>query len=120
MTLHLTSCERAETVTASAMRSPGFYAREGEPYDLSVYIGPSMPHLTDNAAWPMYSYDKPATLVWNAIAAEMHAAGWNDKRIKGWLQSVESRWACERGLGDILTATATEYARREITNRPAP
>lgn len=60
-------------------------------YDCTGRIGP----LNDRVKWPMFSYNGPAYIVWNAIAANLHECGWSDDEIKCWLQSKLSRWALD-------------------------
>jgi hypothetical protein len=87
-------------------KSPSDYAKAGDPYDCTGEIGP----FSSDAAWPMFSYERPAYIVWNAIAAALHARGWSDDEIKGWLQSKNARWALDGYLGDILIQIGTHYA----------
>jgi hypothetical protein len=61
-----------------------------EHYDISGKIG-NLFHTNLNPEWPMYSFDRPGSILWNAIAGKLHEAGWKDKRIKEWLQSKEPR-----------------------------
>lgn len=77
-------------------------------YDISGKIGPMFERL--DAEWPMYSYNAPATTVWNAIASSMRARGWTDEQIKGWLQSKDARWAMDGLLGDILYRVTLKWA----------
>ena len=60
----------------------------------------------DTPEWPMYSYSRPAYLLWNAIARELFAAGWTEARIKDWLQSKSTRRAQDIRQGRRVTATA--------------
>lgn len=87
--------------------SPGFYK---DHYDLTAHIGPMCPELTEVAQWPMYSFDRPSTMLWNAIATKLHAGGWTDEQIKVWLQSKSTRWALDGTLGDRIAKLGDEYA----------
>ena len=68
--------------------------------------------------WPMYSYGRPAWLLWNAIGRELFAAGWSEDRIKEWLQSKSTRWALDMDLGDQIAAIGKAYAARILNERP--
>jgi uncharacterized membrane protein len=68
----------------------------------------------NEAAWPMYSYEHPASIVWNTIANVLHERGWSEAKIKNWLQSKDARWALDGELGDALTNAAEQYAREHI------
>lgn len=80
--------------------------------DISATIGPLYPiHSADNPPeWPMYSFDRPATILWNEIANRLMERGWSEKRIKEWLQSKDTRWALDGSLGDALRDLARSYA----------
>lgn len=67
--------------------------------------------------WPMWSFDRPASILWNAIAERLHEAGWSDKRIKQWLQSKETRWALDGILGDKIIDLGREYAEAVLANQ---
>lgn len=60
--------------------------------------------------WPMYSYDRPSWLVWNAMANVFHDNGWSEDKIKTWLQSKEPRWSLDGALGDALQEVGRKYA----------
>ena len=89
---------------------PGHYGNA--QYDLTGHIGPMFPEITAKAEWPMYSFDRPAHIVWNAIAKQLNAAGWSDHKIKEWLQSKSTRYALDGALGEALEAIGTEYGKR--------
>jgi len=79
--------------------------------DITGKIGPLWP-IKSGSDWPMYSYERPAYMVWNAIAETLHENhGWTEKQIKDWLQSKSPRWALDGHLGDILTKAAKKYAK---------
>lgn len=79
-------------------------------YDISGKIGPMYP-MKGAPEWPMYSYDRPANMVWNAIAGELSERGWNDDRIMRWLQSKNPRRALDGYLGEALEAVSKLYAK---------
>jgi hypothetical protein len=96
---------------------PGQWAAEGDSYDCTVFIGPLFPHLNgETPEWPMYSYDRPGSIVWNTIAANLNKRGWSDEKIKFWLQSKHPRWALDGHLGDLLEKVADAYATAMISD----
>lgn len=86
-----------------------------EPYDCTGKIG-NLFDYNPQPEWPMYSFDRPSRIVWNAVAGKLHAAGWSDARIKEWLQSKATRWALDGDLGNALAATAESYAAKLLEN----
>jgi hypothetical protein len=92
------------------------YANHGslEPYDCTGKIGPLYPKDAQHVTWPMYSFDGPSSLVWNAIAANLHKRGWSDKRIKEWLASTDARYVLDGTLGNHLVATADKWASEHL------
>lgn len=86
-----------------------------EPYDCTGKIGPLNAWAgLSPPEWPMFSFDRPSHIVWNAIAANLNKRGWSDKRIKEWLASKNTRWACDGSLGDELAALADKWATEHI------
>lgn len=85
-------------------------AHGNDQYDLTGHIGPMFTNAQP-PEWPMYSFDRPAHILWNAIAKELHAAGWSNARIKDWLQSKSTRWALDGTLGDMIASLGTDYAK---------
>jgi hypothetical protein len=80
-------------------------------YDITDRIGPSHAIECD---WPMYSYERPSYILWNAIAANLHGRGWSDAEIKQWLQSKEARWALDGSLGEALIELGNRFADTEL------
>jgi predicted transcriptional regulator len=78
--------------------------------DITGEIGPLW-QSSEAPEWPMYSYARPASILWNAIANELHARGWSEAQIKEWLQSKEPRWALDGALGDAIELIAREYVK---------
>jgi hypothetical protein len=79
-------------------------------YDCTDKIG----QLGTDCKWPMYSYDRPAYTLWNAIAQNLHRRGWSDNRIKDFLQSKDTRWALDMVLGEALQTLGDEFATKFI------
>lgn len=102
----------------STMNQPGHYVNNGGYYDLTGHIGPTWPerYVKDPAVWPMYSFDRPAHILWNAIGDELFSNGWTDDNIKAWLQSKGPRWELDGDLGNRLESLGKEYAGIIIEN----
>ncbi len=81
--------------------------------DITGRIGP-LYTPKEPPEWPMYSFDCPAALLWNAIANEFFEAGWNKDQIKEWLQSKNARWALDGALGESVNKIGKDYARKII------
>jgi hypothetical protein len=97
-------------LTATELKTPSFYVKHhGDHYDCTSYIGPLF--AEKNVAWPMYSYERPGSILWNAIAGELNKRGWTDDEIKAWLASKEPRWALDGSLGDAVQALGVEFAK---------
>lgn len=90
------------------LKSPSVWVASGSAYDCTGHIGALYEH--DKPEWPMYSFDRPSHIVWNAIATVLHKRGWSDPRIKEWLQSKAPRWALDDKLGDELRTAAEIWA----------
>lgn len=76
--------------------------------DITMEIG----QLGTDCEWPMYSYNRPAYMLWNSIANALHKKGWTEPKIKAWLQSKNPRWALDGSLGDELEALGKKYAAK--------
>lgn len=94
---------------AVKIKTPEEYAAGGDSYDCTAFIGP-LHQSTAQPEWPMYSYDRPSYMIWNAIAKALNAKGWTDAQIKDWLQSKNPRWALDGQFGDTLEAVAALFA----------
>jgi hypothetical protein len=68
-------------------------------------------------AWPMYSYDRPAYMVWNVIGQYMADNGYTLEEIKWWMQSKNPRYELDGYLGDMLKETAKKWAEEHIRPR---
>jgi hypothetical protein len=82
-----------------------------EHIDITDRIGPL--YTSDKEPqWPMYSYSRPAYLLWNAIANQLHAQGWTIDEIQTWLQSKQTRWALDGELGTAIEKLGKAYAKK--------
>lgn len=78
--------------------------------DITGKIGP-LNNTFINPEWPMYSYERPAYIFWNAIANGLHKAGWTEEQIREWLQSKGPRHALDFALEEKLIQLGQEYAQ---------
>jgi len=89
------------------------YAYNTDDFDITATVGPLFPHYQspDNPPeWPMYSFDRPARILWNAIGKRLAEKGWPQNEIKDFLQSKETRWLLDGDLGDALERLGKAYA----------
>jgi hypothetical protein len=78
--------------------------------DITTDIGPLHPEQYEGRPCPMYSYSRPSSILWDAIANGLNDAGWSETKIKHWLQSKGPRYELDGTLGDKLQALGTEHA----------
>jgi len=91
-----------ETPSAYADRDPE------HRYDCTLRLG----SLDSDAPWAMYSYERPANILWNAIAGELYRNGWSDDQIRDWLQSKGPRWSLDGDLGEALEELGRKVAKK--------
>lgn len=94
-------------MTTTELRSPSYWVEQGDCYDCTGHIGP----INSDSAWPMYSFERPAYILWNAIAAELNKAGWSDEQIKNWLQSKAPRWELDGSWTEQIELLGVELAK---------
>ena len=81
-------------------------------HDITSRIGPLYGRIGERAAeYPMYSYERPAYLLWNAIYNQLRAQKWTHKQAIDWLQSKNPRWSLDNTLGDMIEKIGTEFAK---------
>lgn len=82
--------------------------------DITARIGEFLPIQTmDNPPdWPMYSFDRPSRILWNALANGLAERGWTEDQIRKWLQSKSARYALDSDLGDALRDLGHAYASK--------
>jgi hypothetical protein len=78
--------------------------------DITDKIGSLYNGTKELPEWPMYSFDRPAYYLWNAIANGLHQRGWTEEQIKDWLQSKSARWALDGSLGESIEQLGAEFA----------
>ncbi len=70
--------------------------------------------------YPMYSYERPAWMVWGAVADEMQKRGWKEEQILEWLQSKNARWALDGELGNMIAGAVAKWAELNLPNLGKP
>jgi hypothetical protein len=90
-------------------KTPAYWAERGDVYDCTGHIGQLFKSDCD---WPMYSFDRPAYIFWNAFAKTFHDAGWSDDKIRDWLQSKEPRWLLDGDLSETIASVAEDFAKK--------
>lgn len=69
------------------------------------------------AEWPMYSFDMPSRILWNAIGKRLAHAGWTEDQIREWLQSKATRLALDDALGDAIEKVGSAWAENILKGR---
>jgi len=78
--------------------------------DITGRIGPLF--FTDvnvPAECPMYSYERPAYMLWNAVAQGMVNSGMTEAKAIKWLQSKDARHALDGELGTALVKLGEQF-----------
>lgn len=90
-------------------------------YDYSVHMSDRFSIHTEEkpAPWPMYSFSRPANILWSAMAERLRQRGWTERKVKDWLQSKDTRWALDHDLGEALRMMGIRYAD-SLIDPPAP
>lgn len=91
-----------------------------EHYGISVKIGPlwTLPgagEKTDSREGPeipMYSYERPAYILWGGVYDGLRHRGWTDEEAREWLRSKHPRWELDGVLGDALESIGKLVATR--------
>jgi hypothetical protein len=72
------------------------------------------PKVECDDPWPMYSYSRPAYMVWNAIGQVMVDNGYSEAEIKEWMQSRNPRFSLDGTLGEAIQEAASAWAKKEV------
>lgn len=84
------------------------------PRDITADIGPMYGPVAGTAPkYPMYSYERAAYKLWQAVFEGLIAAGYSEAKAIEWLQSKSARWALDCELGDKLTAIGFEFGKAQ-------
>lgn len=68
--------------------------------DITGDIGPLLP--LDKPTILMYSFDRPARILWQAVFEAMIEQGCTEDQAIAWLKSKEPRWCLDGSLGNEL------------------
>jgi len=88
---------------------------ESGHFDAACHMRPLLDHDDCDDPWYMYSYERPADMVWNAIGQKMADMGFTVEQIKFWMQSKDPRHALDGSLGDLLKEVATDWVTKNIS-----
>ena len=77
--------------------------------DITMKVG-QLHSVHENPDWPMFSYERPASILWNAIANGLHKRGWSEDKIREWLQSKNPRYALDGSLGTAIEEIGKIFA----------
>ena len=78
--------------------------------DITAAIGPLYPNAETTI--PMYSFDRPATILWQGVYDAMRADGCTHEQAVEWLQSKGPRRMLDGNLGEQLQELGRETGRR--------
>lgn len=83
--------------------------------DISGDIGP-LYDRREPVKVPMYSYDRPAYIVWQGVFNALLDQGKTEEQAIDILQSKHMRWALDGELSDILAKAGYDYAKKHGKN----
>lgn len=78
--------------------------------DITADIGPLYRDGWDPKI-PMYSYERPAYIFWQAVFEGLVEAGKTEEQAIDWLQSKNPRWVLDGSLGALLSQIGLEVGR---------
>ena len=78
--------------------------------DITGEIGPL--YESGRPSIPMYSFDRPATILWQAVYDAMRAAGCTHEQAAAWLMSKRARWILDSEMGEQLRAIGHDFGLR--------
>ena len=107
-----TSCFNVKRVQTCVWKRWWAMKPINDEIDITCKIGPlGKLACGDTPEWPMYSYERPSWILWDAVANELHRLGWTEEAIKTLLQSKSPRYALDGDLGDLLRGLGISWAR---------
>jgi hypothetical protein len=77
--------------------------------DITADIGPLYVR-SEPAKIPMFSYERPAYLLWQAVFEGLQEGGWSEQQAIEWLQSKAPRFELDGALGDDLQQLGRKVA----------
>lgn len=78
-----------------------------EQRDISADLG----QLDSGRTIPMYSYERAAWMLWQAVYDGLLSNGHTHKSAVEWLQSKNARWALDGELGQKIASIGFEFGR---------
>ena len=82
--------------------------------DITADIGPLYRDGWDPKI-PMYSYERPAYILWQAVFEGLQEGGMTEEQAIDWLQSKNPRRVLDGSLGAILSQIGLEVGRAHGT-----
>ena len=83
--------------------------------DITAEIGPMFNELQKAPALPMYSYERPAYQLWQAVFEGLRVGGMSEEQAIEWLQSKNPRWALDGPLGTQIIDLGFAYGLSQST-----
>jgi hypothetical protein len=84
------------------------------PRDITADIGPLY-----RGGWkpkiPMYSYERPAYILWQAVFEGLQEGGMTETQALDWLQSKNPRWLLDGSLGEALRQIGKAVGREHVS-----
>jgi hypothetical protein len=68
--------------------------------------------IQDADATPIYSYERPSNILWNAAMRGLREAGFTEKQGREYLASKMPRYALDGELGDAIEKLGYEFGKR--------
>ena len=90
--------------------------RTPAPLDIDISCRISDRHDVSDHTWPMYSFSRPATILWGTAAREWAAMGWTEDEIRVALQSKHPRWSLDGSIGDLMEKAGKKFASDVATD----
>lgn len=67
----------------------------------------------------MFSYERPAWILWSALANGLIEAGYTEAAAFEWLRSKAARWALDGALGEDITRLGYEFGKGQVASHYA-
>lgn len=77
--------------------------------DISADLG----NLDSGRPIPMYSYERPAYIIWQGVYDGLRYKGLSHAKAVEWLQSKAPRWALDGSLGDAIRQLGFDLGSRQ-------
>jgi hypothetical protein len=83
-----------------------------EHTDITGRIGQMFQSDMAEPEFPMFSYSRPSSILWQAMFDGLRAKGWSEAKALEWLQSKGPRWELDGSLGDALEELGKQWAEK--------